>query len=112
MRLNISNSFLDEKIFWGGFTATCVTVLCASFFIEHVYDVTLCKLCYYQRYIWLGLFFVCAFFLITHERFSSFAAHWTKQLIGFFLFMLSAGVALYQVAVEKEWITSKLCHLG
>lgn len=79
----------------------CAGALGAAYIGEHLYNLKPCMLCYYQRYLFMLILFIGALgYLMTKER---------QRIAMIYLsgafFMINAGVAVYQVLVEKKWVT-------
>lgn len=75
--------------------------LSSGFVAEHFFKLQPCSLCLYQQYTFMSICIVgCVASLA-----SFFKAHSKKvSLLLAILFLINAGIALYQVAVEQRWV--------
>ena len=89
---------LSERIVLFFIIAFCLVALSAAYLGEYRFGLTPCKLCLYQRYTLVIAVFLASvcLFLPRSYRAGIFAAS--------LLFFITAGIAFYQVALEKHLI--------
>ncbi|MDF3047148.1 MAG: disulfide bond formation protein [Candidatus Midichloriaceae bacterium] len=81
-----------------------IIALVASFSLEHYLDLTLCKLCYYQRYIFAAISAILIIAIIA-KFFQNIAA-----VIIILLYLANSTISLTQVLAEEGLINkSTLC---
>lgn len=86
------------KIFFIFIFVISFTAVTASYVMEHYFMMVPCKLCYYQRWTYLGLVFLCAFgyFDKKHDKITI--------ILVLLALIFGTSVAFTHMAVEMGWL--------
>ncbi len=77
---------------------TSAFVLVSALFFEHVLLISPCKLCYYQRYLWMGVFATSIMGFLLRETY-----HRVLMWIISLLLICSVVIATYQTGTIYHW---------
>ena len=83
-----------NNYFFLNFMIVFFTVL-SSFILEIIFDLTPCKICLYQRYIWIVLLFLLMIFFFFFNKF-----YLTKLIVVFFNLAILSSLAFYHSGIE------------
>ena len=83
-----------NNYFFLNFIVVFFTVL-SSFILEIIFDLTPCKICLYQRYIWIVLLSVLVIFCFFFNKF-----YLTKLIVVFFNLAILSSLAFYHSGIE------------
>ena len=92
------NSLYSKPLF---LTLAAFLSLLSGFVAEHFFKLRPCSLCLFQQYVFMAICLIgCAAILLPFLR-----GH-TKKISLFLaiLYVINAGIAFYQVAVEHHWV--------
>ena len=78
----------------------CAVVVVIAYFMEHHFGVLACKMCHYERDIFIGAGVLSALCILLPHRFKHFAI-----LVLGFIFMGGALLAGYHVAIQHHWVS-------
>ena len=94
------NSIKYNNYFFLNFIVVFFTVL-SSFILEIIFDFTPCKICLYQRYIWIILLFLLMLFLFFFNKF-----YLTKLIIVFFNLAILSTLSFYHSGIELGYFNN------
>ncbi len=78
----------------------CAVVVGTAYIMEHYFGVLACKMCHYERDVFIGTGILSALCIFFPRRFQ----HLAILVLGF-VFMGGALLAAYHVAIQQHWVS-------